>query len=36
VLLYWLPDTPGDWAERLVPLAASMVICLAASRRARP
>jgi Na+/proline symporter len=36
VLLYWLPDTPGDWAERLVPLAASLAICLAASRRARP
>ncbi len=33
VVLYWLPDTPGDWAERLVPLAASLAICLAGSRR---
>ena len=24
--------TPGDWAERLLPLAASLAICLAASR----
>jgi sodium/proline symporter len=32
VLLYWLPNTPGDWAERLLPLAASLAICLAASR----
>ena len=32
VVLYWLPGTPGDWAERLVPLAASLVICLAGSR----
>lgn len=35
VLLYWLPGTPGDWAERLVPLAASLAICLAGARRAR-
>jgi Na+/proline symporter len=33
VLLYWLPNTPGDWAERLLPLAASAGICLAAARR---
>jgi sodium/proline symporter len=32
VILYWLPGTPGDWAERLVPLAASLIICLAGSR----
>ncbi len=23
---HWLPDTPGDWAERLVPLAAAFVV----------
>jgi sodium/proline symporter len=33
VLLYWLPNTPGDWAERLLPLTASAGICLAAARR---
>jgi Na+/proline symporter len=33
VFLYWLPDTPGDWAERLAPLAASLAICLAGARR---
>jgi sodium/proline symporter len=33
---YWLPDTPGDWLERLVPFFLSLAICLAAARRARP
>ena len=35
VALYWMPDTPGDWAERLVPLVASLAICLSGSRRSR-
>ena len=35
VTLYWMPDTPGDWAERLLPLAASFAICLAGSARRR-
>ncbi len=26
VALHWLPDTPGDWAERLVPLAAAWFV----------
>ncbi|MEJ2521920.1 MAG: sodium/proline symporter [Gammaproteobacteria bacterium] len=34
--LYWLPDTPGDWAERLLPLAASLAICIAGSRSGSP
>ncbi len=26
VALHWLPDTPGDWAERLIPLAAAAAV----------
>lgn len=33
VLCYWLPDTPGDWLERLVPFFAALALCLAAARR---
>ncbi len=32
VLLYSLPDTPGDIAERLLPLAVAMVVALAGRR----
>jgi sodium/proline symporter len=36
VLLYWLPDTPGDWLERLMPFALALGICGAgASARRR-
>ena len=33
LLFYWLPNTPGDWLERLVPFGAGLLICLAAARR---
>jgi sodium/proline symporter len=33
LLFYWLPDTPGDWLERLVPFGLGLAICLAAVRR---
>jgi sodium/proline symporter len=33
VCFYWLPNTPGDWLERLVPFFASLLICLTAARR---
>jgi sodium/proline symporter len=36
VALSWLPDTPGDWLERLAPFIASLGICLLAARRGRP
>ena len=32
LLFYWLPNTPGDWLERLVPFFAGLAICLAAAR----
>jgi sodium/proline symporter len=35
VAFYWLPNTPGDWLERLVPFFASLAICLATARRER-
>jgi Na+/proline symporter len=28
IVFYWLPDTPGDWVERLVPLAAAFGVAL--------
>lgn len=28
VLLFWLPDTPGDWLERLLPFCAGLVVLL--------
>jgi sodium/proline symporter len=34
VWFYWLPNTPGDWLERLVPFCVSLAICLSAARRA--
>jgi len=30
---YWLPNTPGDWLERLVPFFLSLAICLSAARK---
>ncbi|MBW3565640.1 MAG: sodium/proline symporter [Acidobacteria bacterium] len=33
VIFYLLPNTPGDWLERLVPLAAAMLVGLAGSGR---
>jgi Na+/proline symporter len=33
LLCYWLPDTPGDWLERLVPFGLGLAICLATARR---
>jgi sodium/proline symporter len=36
VLFYWLPGTPGDWLERLVPFFGSLLICLSAARREQP
>ena len=33
VLLHWQPDTPGDWAERLVPMIVTLSIAIAGSRR---
>jgi sodium/proline symporter len=35
VAFYWLPNTPGDWLERLVPFFGSLAICMAAARRPR-
>ena len=35
VLLNWQENTPGDWAERLLPLVLTMVIAACGSRRAR-
>ena len=35
VFCYWLPNTPGDWLERLVPFFAALAICLATARRQR-
>jgi sodium/proline symporter len=35
VWFYWLPNTPGDWLERLVPFFASLAICMASARRGR-
>lgn len=32
LVCYWLPNTPGDWLERLVPFCAGLAICLAAAR----
>jgi Na+/proline symporter len=35
VLLHWFtPDAPGDWVERLVPLAASFLVASLGRRRA--
>jgi sodium/proline symporter len=31
---YWLPNTPGDWLERLVPFFASFSVCLWTARKA--
>lgn len=36
VIFYLLPDTPGDWLERLVPLAAALLVGLAGSGRGNP
>jgi sodium/proline symporter len=36
VCFYWLPGTPGDWMERLVPFFASLAICMSVARRERP
>ncbi|MCY4165362.1 MAG: sodium/proline symporter [Gammaproteobacteria bacterium] len=33
VILHWQPDTPGDWAERLVPIMVTLAIAIAGSRR---
>ncbi|MEM7277966.1 MAG: sodium/proline symporter, partial [Pseudomonadota bacterium] len=33
VVFNWLPNTPGDWAERLVPLSVAAVIAFVAKRR---
>jgi sodium/proline symporter len=33
VCCYWLPNTPGDWLERLVPFLVSLVICVVSARR---
>ena len=33
VLLHWQPDTPGDWAERLLPMIVTLSIAIAGSRR---
>jgi len=33
VILHWQPDTPGDWAERLVPMLVTLAIAIAGSRR---
>lgn len=33
LLFYWLPATPGDWLERLVPFFAALAICVASARR---
>jgi sodium/proline symporter len=30
---YWLPGTPGDWMERLVPFFMSLAICMSVARR---
>jgi sodium/proline symporter len=35
VWFYWLPNTPGDWLERLVPFFASLAICMTSARRGR-
>jgi sodium/proline symporter len=35
VCFYWLPNTPGDWLERLVPFFVSLAICLSAARSGR-
>ena len=32
VLLHFLPGTPGDWAERLLPLAAAAIVLLGSPR----
>ncbi len=32
-LLHWQPDTPGDWAERLLPMILTLGIAIAGSRR---
>lgn len=34
VAFHWLPDTPGDWLERLVPLAAAATIAWIGCRKA--
>jgi sodium/proline symporter len=34
VLAHWLPNTPGDWVERIVPFVIAAVIATAASRSA--
>ncbi len=34
VVLNWQENTPGDWAERLLPLLVTMAIAVAGSRRA--
>ncbi|HUG99380.1 MAG TPA: sodium/proline symporter [Gammaproteobacteria bacterium] len=36
VAFYWLPGTPGDWLERLVPFFASLAVCATAARRGQP
>ena len=33
VLLHQMPDTPGDWAERLLPMIVTLSIAIAGSRR---
>ena len=36
VLISWLPDTPGDFAERIPPFLIAMAIAASASRRDSP
>ena len=36
VLLHQLPDSPGDWLERLLPFAVTFSIAIAGSRRIAP
>jgi sodium/proline symporter len=33
VILSWTVESPGDWVERLIPLAAALALALAGSRR---
>ena len=33
VVLFWMPDTPGDWMERLVPLGAALAVAWLWSRK---
>jgi hypothetical protein len=36
VVLYLLPDTPGDWVERLVPLGLAFVVAWLGRGGGRP